>query len=93
MMWLGMLRVFSLSKTLGPLVIIFIRMMEDAASFLLMLLFVIFAFAVCIDGALPQAEEEATWEQCVELQEADDHGIVARCINPLCNLFLYPHLA
>ena len=74
MMWLGMLRVFSLSKTLGPLVIIFRRMCMDARDFLFILFFLIVAFAIFIDGALPQNEDEKSWEQCVENQEADDHS-------------------
>ena len=78
-MWVQSLRTFALHRTLGPLVIIFRRMVQDAGSFMLILLILILACAILIDGALPQSDD--TWEQCVATQDQDAHGIIARCHN------------
>ena len=91
MMWLGMLRVFALDLTCGPLVIIFQRMIMAALPFMLILLILVMTFAILIDGSLPQNEnksEDETWEQCFETEQAN--GIVFRCNNPICNF--RPHL-
>jgi hypothetical protein len=86
-MWIRVLRVVSLNKTLGTLVIIFRRMLKDALSFLVLLVILLVSFMILIDAGLPAPQEDPEavggtanqWQSCTEAEANDDHGIVARC--------------
>ncbi|KAJ1482776.1 hypothetical protein T484DRAFT_2637325 [Baffinella frigidus] len=77
-LWISQLRVLSVHRSIGPLVLIFLNMCSDVANFFVMLVFFVIAFSVLIFGSgvtsgNAYAAENAS-QQCQE-----EGGMYAGC--------------